>query len=156
MNKPRPIFAPLQPNMLERLVRIIHQYIILILRPSYSRDVKWHLCFHRGRPFLISHLHTGLLHAGRRLHSRNSIPQNDKSLRLFLLPIHQLKPTLGIRTRTGTRARSQTRLELIDRGIKTLEYIVVDVDEPIVGGGIINVGVEISREPETFLENSAV
>ena len=48
MYGPGTILTSLQPNMLEGLIRIINQYLILILGSRYCRYMKWHfrLCPH--------------------------------------------------------------------------------------------------------------
>lgn len=51
MYEPGPIPTPLQPHMIERLVRVVHNYPVLVLRPGNIRHVKRHL-----RPPPISHL----------------------------------------------------------------------------------------------------
>lgn len=131
MYKPAPILALLQPHVREGLIRIVHQYLELVLRPRDGGYMKRHA---RTLPGLLLILgrHSHRTHQRTRISSFALI--RIASSGLLLLPVNQLKPI-----RIQTRARSRTLfflsnpLELVHGSIDPLEDLVVEVDQPVVG-----------------------
>ncbi|KAF5799372.1 hypothetical protein HanXRQr2_Chr07g0303801 [Helianthus annuus] len=133
MYHPAPILTPLQPNMFKRLIRIINQNLILILRPPYRRYMKRNFrlrCPNR-------HFHRRRRRTTQLITTTYIITISIINHHPFLLPtLNQLKPIISSNIihnpNTCFLFLIPQTPKLINRSIKPLKQLIIKPNQPII------------------------